>query len=525
MTPTLFRAGAFLKNLSGWRRLGAALGAGSVSALGFAPFNMFPLLLLAFAVLVLLLDGVSVEKNRMRKSAATGWAFGFGQFLVGMHWIFYPFLVDPLQHAWQIPLVVLLFPGGLALFSTIACAASMLVWKDGPARIFIFSIFYAVAEWLRGHVLTGLPWNLPAYAWGASLSVLQSTALIGAYGLTFLTTLFGASLGELLIGPRRWFLPAIMTVLFVMISIAGEVRLYSSPTIYVPAVRLRVVQPNIPQDEKYRRELLQRNWDRLVDLSTKPAGVSPTVIIWPEAAPPVLLQRSQGALEQIAVLTGPNRVLITGNQRMSVSNAGDRLFYNSLYIFGHGGQLLSTYDKFHLVPFGEYLPIEEILRKIGITRLVGFPGSFAAGDGPHTYKVPGAPDVGPLICYEILFPGAVVGEERPDWLVNVTDDSWFGPWAGPRQHLLAARVRAIEEGLPVVRSANTGVSAVIDPLGRTIAELGLGETGELDSALPRAVAMPAYARYGDACFVVLLLIGAGLSSWLARKLRSSLRSL
>jgi apolipoprotein N-acyltransferase len=225
------------------------------------------------------------------------------------------------------------------------------------------------------------------------------------------------------------------------------------------------------------------------------------------------------------VLTGPNRVLITGNQRMSVSNAGDRLFYNSLYIFGHSGQLLSTYDKFHLVPFGEYLPIEEILRKIGITRLVGFPGSFAAGDGPHTYNVPGAPDVGPLICYEILFPGAVVGEERPDWLVNVTDDSWFGPWAGPRQHLLAARVRAIEEGLPVVRSANTGVSAVIDPLGRTIAELGLGETGELDSALPRAVAMPAYARYGDACFVVLLLIGAGLSSWLARKLRSSLRSL
>jgi apolipoprotein N-acyltransferase len=179
--------------------------------------------------------------------------------------------------------------------------------------------------------------------------------------------------------------------------------------------------------------------------------------------------------------------------------------------------LLSTYDKFHLVPFGEFMPLESVMRNLGITRLVGFPGSFAAGDGPHTYQVPGAPDVGPLICYEILFPGAVIGEKRPGWLVNVTDDSWFGPWAGPRQHLLAARVRAIEEGLPVVRSANTGISAVIDPLGRMIAALGLDETGALDSALPSALAITAYARYGDAGFLLLLMIGTGLAWWLARK--------
>jgi apolipoprotein N-acyltransferase len=241
------------------------------------------------------------------------------------------------------------------------------------------------------------------------------------------------------------------------------------------------------------------------------------VIVWPEAAPPMLLQRSQGALEQIAVLTGPNRVLITGNQRMAVSPTNGHVFYNSLYIFGHGGQLLSSYDKFHLVPFGEFMPFEETLRKLGVTRLVGFPGSFAAGDGPHTYNIPGAPDAGPLICYEILFPGAVIGNRRPGWLVNVTDDSWFGPWAGPAQHLMAARVRAIEEGLPVVRSANTGISAVIDPLGRTITELGLDETGEIDSKLPRALAITAYARYGDAAFFLLLLVGSGLAWLLARK--------
>jgi len=179
--------------------------------------------------------------------------------------------------------------------------------------------------------------------------------------------------------------------------------------------------------------------------------------------------------------------------------------------------LLSTYDKFHLVPFGEYMPFEAVMRELGITKLVGFPGSFSAGDGPHTYDVPGAPDAGPLICYEILFPGAVVGDKRPQWLINVTDDSWFGPWAGPRQHLLAARVRAIEEGLPVVRSANTGISAVIDPVGRTVATLDLDETGEMDSQLPRALTMPPYARYRDAGFFLMLLVSAGLSWLLARQ--------
>jgi apolipoprotein N-acyltransferase len=517
VTSILLRVGAFLRNLAGWRRLVTAFAAGALSALGFAPFNAIALLLLAFAVLVVLLDGASAERKRIANAAAIGWTFGFGQFLVGMHWIFYPFLVDPVQHAWQIPFVAVLFPGGLALFCALACMASMPVWSGGPARIFTLATTYAAAEWLRGHVLTGLPWNLPAYGWGASLDVLQSTALVGVYGLTLLTVLFGASFSELLGAPRRWLLPALTTSAFVVIWLGGAARLYATPTAYVADVHLRIVQPNIPQDEKYRRALVQRNWDRLVDLSTKPTGTSPSVIIWPEAAPPILLQRSQGAREQIALLTGPNRVLITGNQRMAAGTDDERNFYNSLYIFGFQGRLLSTYDKFHLVPFGEYMPLRDIMRALGITKLVGFPGSFSSGDGPHTYPVPGAPDVGPLICYEILFPGAVIGERRPGWLVNVTDDSWFGPWAGPRQHLLAARVRAIEEGLPVVRSANTGVSAVIDPLGRTIVTLGLDQTGEIDSPLPRALAMPAYARYGDAGFLVLLMVSAGLSWWLARK--------
>jgi apolipoprotein N-acyltransferase len=178
--------------------------------------------------------------------------------------------------------------------------------------------------------------------------------------------------------------------------------------------------------------------------------------------------------------------------------------------------LLSTYDKFHLVPFGEYLPLESLLGALGITKLVGFPGSFSAGDGPHTVDVPGAPDAGPLICYEILFPAAVTGVPRPHWLVNVTDDSWFGPWAGPRQHLLTARVRAIEEGLPVARAANTGISAMIDPNGRIVASLDLNQTGIVDAGLPQALRPTPFSQIGDWGFAVMLVMGAALS-WLTSR--------
>jgi len=517
VTSYLLRSGIFLERLTRWRRVAAAVAAGATSALGFAPIDAFALFLLAIAILVILLDGANSTDHPKLNAALTGWAFGFGQFVVGMHWIFYPFLVDPIAHAWQIPFVAVLFPGGLALFPMFATWLASFWWKPGASRIFALAVSSAVSEWLRGHVLTGLPWNLPAYSWGLSLEILQSASLVGAYGLSFLTVLFGASLAELFASPPRLRLPAALTATFVVIWAGGAVRLNHTATTMVAGVALRIVQPNIPQDEKYRPDLIQRNWQRLLDLSTEKKRISPTIIIWPEAAPPVLLQLSPQAMDGIATLTGEHSALITGNQRVSFDATKGRAFFNSLYIFGHHGRLLSTYDKFHLVPFGEYLPFEPLLRELGVTKLVGFPGSFAAGKGPHTYPVPGAPSVGPLICYEILFPSAVIGEQRPQWLVNVTDDSWFGPWAGPQQHLLAARVRAIEEGLPVVRAANTGISAVIDPLGRMLVSLGLDRTGAIDFGLPRALARPGYAVYGDAAFLLLLAAGAGLSWWLARK--------
>jgi apolipoprotein N-acyltransferase len=517
VTGAVARIGDYLRALSGWRLLLASILAGAIYALGFAPLEIFPAMLLGLAAFVLLLDGAAARPRPIRWAAAIGWGFGFGQFVTGMHWIFYPFLVDPIAHAWLIPFVAILFPGVLALFTALASAAAMYVWRDGWPRIFILGACYAACEWLRGHVLTGLPWNLPAYGWGASLAILESAALYGAYGLSLLTVLFGFSLAELFGRRPRPSLPLAATALFAALWIGGTIRLATTPQTFVAGVQLRLVQPDIPQDEKYVRRLVRRNWQRLIALSTGPG--SPNVIIWPEAAPPVLLQRSPEALEQIAALTNLHRTLITGNQREAFDAKGDLRFFNSLYVFAPGGILAGTYDKFHLVPFGEYLPAESLLAGLGITKLVGFPGSFSSGDGPHTMQIPGVPPASPLICYEILFPSAVVSgsEPRPGWLLNITDDSWFGPWAGPRQHLLAARVRAIEEGLPLVRAANTGISAVIDSQGRTVAELGLNRMGSLDSRLPDASPATPYARFGDLLFFVLLVLSATLPLAHSRK--------
>ena len=509
----LIATGDFIRQASGWRRAAIAFVAGALSALGFVPFEIFPLFLIAVAVLVLLIDGAQATKRPMRSAFWVAWCWAFGQFLVGLYWVGYAFLVEAAAHAWEIPFVEVLLPGGLALFLALACAIAVRFWRPGMARIFVLAIAYGITEWVRGHIFTGFPWNLPAHVWGASLGVLQSVALLGSYGLSLLTVLFGASLAQLTQrNARAWQWPAALTLLFALFWIGGDIRLATTHPSDVPGVRLRLVQPNVPQQEKIARRFWTRNWQQLVNLSLKPTRTPPTIIVWPEAAPPYIFTRVQGAMEQVAALTGTNRILMTGAVRVFVKPDNRLGASNSLYIFGPGGALLSTYDKFHLVPFGEYLPLAGLLERLGVSQVVDVPEGFAAGDGPHTLAVPGAPPVGPLICYEIIFPGAVTHGERPGWFVNVTDDSWFGPSSGPYQHLLIARIRAIEEGIPVVRDANTGISAVIDPLGRVKAQLGLGQSGVVDSTLPAAVPKTPFARFGEAGLVLLLLVllwGAG----------------
>ncbi len=511
----LARIGVFARGLSGFRRLGFVFACGAVSALGFAPLQFFPALLLGFAGLMLALDGADESPHPLRTAFLCGWGFAFGQYLIGWHWIGYAFLVDPSAHLWQMPFALALMTSGVAIFAGLACMLAQYFWQDGAARHFVFAACYAAFEWLRGHVFTGFPWNLQGYGWGASLEILQCMSVIGAYGLSFLTILLGASLADVT-WRGAYKIPAMMLALFVLLWAGGALRLMTNPTQLVPGVSLRLVQPNVPQREKENSVFYARNWQRLLDLSVAPG--KPTHIIWPEAAPPqFLFNRSPASLDQIALLTGASGTLITGATR-AVRTANGLSFYNSLFIFGPGAPVV--YDKFHLVPFGEYVPFAPVLNRLGITKLTEGQEGFASGDGPHTYALTGAPAVTPLICYEIIFPGAVTprqGAQRPGWFVNVTDDSWFGPWAGPYQHLAIARARAIEEALPVARAANTGISAVIDPYGRITAQLGLGVMGVLDARLPKAASPSPYARFGDLGFGLLLLAAVALGFVLGRK--------
>jgi apolipoprotein N-acyltransferase len=512
----LIRMGMRIRGLTGWQGLLLAFAAGALSATSFAPLECFPALLAGYALLVCLLDGASETPRPVRRAAALGWAFYFGQFLIGWHWIVYPFLIYPDVTQWELPFASLL-PAGVALFGALACGLAILFWRQGPSRILVFAVMMALSEWLRGHLFTGFPWNLSAYGWGASLAILQAASLMGAYGLSFLTILLGASLAELF--SQRWRLPAAMILLFVALWGYGAQRLNATPISDVPGVSVRLVQPDIPQAEKYVRALVPRNWRRLIELSIQPPARDhkvPTHIVWPEAATGFPLARSEEALNQIAQLTARGQSLITGSDRI-VPGTRSVTAYNSLYLFRPGGVPPAVYDKFHLVPFGEYLPFASLFNALGFSQLTVGSG-FAAGDHPHVMDAGTAPPMTPLICYEVIFPHDVVDPAgpRPGWFVNITDDSWFGPWAGPQQHLLTARVRAIEEGLPIARAANTGISAMIDPLGRVRAELGLNKMGVLDSSLPRAVAPPFYAQLGDLVFLIFLVIAILTVSYLGR---------
>ena len=512
----LARTGMRIRSLTGWHGLLLAFAGGALSAGGFAPLQCFPALLAGYAVLVLLLDGAGESRRPVRRAASLGWAFYFGQFLIGWHWIVYPFLIYPEVNLWELPFASLL-PAGVALFGALACGLAIRLWRQGPGRVLVFAVMMALSEWLRGHLFTGFPWNLSAYGWGASLAILQSASLMGAYGLSFLTILLGASLAELF--SRRWRLPAAMILLFAVLWGFGVQRLNTTPMSDVPGVSLRLVQPNIPQAEKYVRTLLPRNWRRLMELSIQPPAPhrkDPTHIVWPEAASGFPLARSAQALAQIAQLTARGQTLIAGSDRV-VPGSRTVTAYNSLYLFGPGGAPPSVYDKFHLVPFGEYLPFAGLLDALGFRQLTVGSG-FEAGDHPHVLDAGIAPPVTPLICYEVIFPHEVVDPAgpRPGWFVNITDDSWFGPWAGPPQHLLSARVRAIEEGLAVARAANTGISAMIDPMGRVRAQLDLNKIGVIDTALPRALAPPLYARFGDLVFWIILVIAILTVSFLGR---------
>jgi apolipoprotein N-acyltransferase len=516
----------------GWRRSAMAFIAGAVSVLALAPVNAWPVLFFTFPVAVWLIDGASAGRlGGMMTAAIAGWWFGFGYFVAGLYWTGFALLVDAKTFAWLLPFAILGLPAGLALFFAGAFAFARLLWMRGPLRILALAIALTAAEWLRGHVLTGFPWNVIGYALTGPLVLAQASALIGIWGLSFFAVALFASpavlTDERSETRRPWLVVLVPLVILGVLAAYGAARLARSPTQFVDGVKLRIMQPNLPQDDKFNYAARQQVMARYIALSDRSAGPGSTGVrdathlIWPESAFPFFLQREADAMAQIANLLPPGTVLIVGAARPATAAPppGVLRAYNSIYVIDHDGSILSVYDKMHLVPFGEYLPFQSFLESLGLMQLTKLPGGYIPGVSRKPISVPRAPAFLPLVCYEIVFPGeAVPPGERPGWLINLTNDGWFGRSSGPYQHLQQARVRAIEEGLPLVRAANTGVSAVIDPVGRIVRSLPLGTEGVLDASLPRALDPTFYARFGDGPIGLLVLAALALVLW--RRLRA-----
>jgi apolipoprotein N-acyltransferase len=507
----------------GWKRAVIALIAGALSALAMAPFNAWPVLFLTFPVMVWLIDGAGAGRWRGIPAAAmAGWWFGLGYFVPGLYWIGYAFLVDASTFAWLLPFAILGLPAYLALFTAFGFAFARLIWTRDASRILALAACLTIAEWLRGHVLTGFPWNAFGYALTEPLALAQTASLIGMWGLTFLSVAIFASPAALIDGSSRgrkpWIAPAMALAVLVAMGIFGVVRLNMQPTKMVASVKLRIMQPNLQQDVRFNYSAKAEVMQKYLTLSDRASGPQSTgvkdvnILIWPESAFPFFLTREADAMAQIANLLPKGTVLITGSVRAPDVPPGVRITraYNSIYVIDHDGTVLSVYDKLHLVPFGEFLPFQDWMEKMGLVQLTKVQGGFIPGTRRRAMTIPNAPSALPLICYEAIFPGDVaMREDRPGWIVNLTNDGWFGISTGPYQHLQQTRMRAIEEGLPVVRAANTGISAVIDPVGREVSRLGLGLEGVLDSGLPTAIPPTIYARVGDipaAAIVILAVI-------------------
>jgi apolipoprotein N-acyltransferase len=503
----------------GWRRATIALAAGVASALALAPFNIWPILFVTFPVLVWLVDGsVAGRWSGATNAALAGWCFGFGYFTAGLYWIGYAFLVDAKTFGWLLPVAVAGLPAYLAIYTGLSLAIARLIWVRGPERILALAATLTIGEWLRGHLLSGFPWNTFGYALTEPLVLAQSVSLVGIWTLTFFCIAICATpavLADDKADTRRPYLPLFLAALALAGFVGyGATRLWSHPTAYVSGVKLRIMQPNLPQDDKFNYAAKAQVMDRYLRLSDRATGPQSngvrdvTHLIWPEAAFPFFLTREPDALAQISALLKPSTELITGAVR-AASNANERnpQAYNSIYVIEPDGSIRGIYDKVHLVPFGEYLPFQRLLERLGLKQLTKVVGGFLSGDRRRAIDVSGAPKMLPLICYEAIFPDAAVPPgERPGWLVNVTNDGWFGISTGPYQHFQQARVLAIAEGLPLVRAANTGISAVIDPLGRIVSALPLGVEGVLDARLPIAIEPTPYLSYGNYILVLVVLL-------------------
>jgi apolipoprotein N-acyltransferase len=521
--------------LSGWRRLLAATLLGVGSVLAMPPFGLWPLWFLTFPGFVLLLDGVSRDHNvlrRLRAAALSGWFFGFGYLVPGLYWIGSAFLVESEKFAVLMPFAITLLPAYLAIYFGLAASAAMLAWRSGPWRVLALAGAFGISEWLRGHLFTGFPWNALGYGLTIDPRLAQTASIVGVTGLAPWAVLIFAS--PVLLLPTRensrrdaFFVVAAFTCLALAYLWGLERLSFATEDFVSPPIKLRLVQPNTPEADKFVPGSQRRIFDTIMALSRRDSSGADdnleqtNVLVWPEEPLNFLLLDSTEALSEIGAMLKGRTMLLTGAIRLqpeiTFAAAGPRSevagppppgFYNSLAAIDGTGHVQMVFDKRHLVPFGEYLPFETVLEALGFENLNRAKGGLRQGSNPRRLQVAGLPEFSPLICYEIIFPDEVIAAgSRPEWLLNVTNDAWFGISTGPYQHLHTARMRAIEQGLPLVRAAITGISAIVDPYGRNVSSAPLGVAETVNGQLPVALTPTPYARYGDGMLVIELLAG------------------
>ncbi len=475
-------------------RMAVLFGLGVAAGLGQVPWSLWPLSLMASALAIALVGAV----RGIRQIALAGWFFGLGHFALALHWIVQPFLVDVARHGWMAPFALVLMAGGMALFWAAGFGIASALGR-GRASPFGIVAGLGLAEIARSLLLTGFPWALPGHIWiGTPIS--QLAAYVGPHGLTLVT--LGLAALVVVTWLRVWLLAPVVGFVLAWFGLAPGV----APPVPPDAPIVRLVQPNAAQDQKFVPGFAEVFVRRLLELTAKGGedaveGQRPDLVVWPETAVPWLLEHSAGVLAQTAAAADGVPVVL-GVQRRE----GAR-YFNSLVVTDEAGGIAAQYDKWHLVPFGEYMPLGEIMGRFGIHGLAASEGGgFSRGPGPGLVSIPGIGQAMPLICYEGIFAEEVNAvPERPRLLLLITNDAWFGGWAGPAQHFGLAQLRAIEQGLPLVRVANTGISGMIDPKGRVTGRMALGVKGAQDVVLPSALRPTVYARFGNWPVFILLL--------------------
>ena len=477
----------------------ASLALGLFSGLAMPPIDAWWVFAIGFPLFFLVVEGAT-----LKRSFLLGWLFGFGYFLAVLHWVGFAFFVDAASYLWMMPFAVAALAGGMAQFWATAILATQFLVLRGAKVYFAMPFCFGCFEWLRGHVLTGFPWAVPGLAVDGMGGVAQLASIVGMNGLTVLVVLW-AMIPIAFFRNERGFAALALASLIVVWG-WGEWRIAAHPTGFVAGVGLRIVQPNISQSDKWRASNARKIFDQLLDLTSAPAasGFTVTHVIWPESSMPFLIDESVEGKSEIAGALGDTKTLLAGAVRRSAPT-DDADYFTSVLVFDSKANVVGQYDKSHLVPGGEFLPLAWLIEPLGFRKVVNIPESFKAGAGPESVAVPGAGFAGLQICYEAIFPDLAVDvNHRPSWLVNVTNDGWFGNSAGPWQHLAQLRLRAIEQGLPVARSANTGISSVIDPVGRYILHSKLGVAGFFDVGLPVELPTTFYATWGDFALAGLL---------------------